>query len=85
MSTTIIREERFSRTDAQPPSWGSKFELAIQDAGVSCSMLSCDFQNGHLTIHGVTKSYFDKQIAQEAVRQLPGVSRVRNELSVRGL
>lgn len=85
MSTTSITEEQVQDQEVRPALWSSKFELAIQEAGIACSMLSCDFQNGYLTIRGAVKSYFEKQLAQEAVRQLPGVSRIHNELNVRGV
>ena len=85
MSTTTSTEERQLSTQTKLAPWSSKFELAIHDAGVSCNMLTCDFQNGYLTIRGAVKTYFEKQVAQEAVRQLPGVNLIQNELKVRGV
>jgi osmotically-inducible protein OsmY len=37
---------------------------------------------GHVTLRGQVGSYFQKQMAQEAVRRIDGVQRVDNHLEV---
>jgi len=37
---------------------------------------------GRVTLKGVVRSYFQKQMAQEAIRHLDGVHEVLNELQV---
>ena len=37
---------------------------------------------GRVVLKGVVRSYFQKQMAQEAVRRLDGVQEIRNELRV---
>jgi osmotically-inducible protein OsmY len=37
---------------------------------------------GRVTLKGVVRSYFQKQMAQEAIRHLDGVNEVFNELQV---
>ena len=39
-------------------------------------------EQGRVTLHGVVRSYFQKQMAQEAVRRIEGVEEVQNELVV---
>lgn len=38
--------------------------------------------DGQVTIRGQVHSYFEKQMAQEAVRQIQGVTGIENELDV---
>ena len=44
--------------------------------------LQCEFQDGILILRGQVSTYFLKQIAQEAVRSVSGVSRIINRLEV---
>lgn len=39
-------------------------------------------QKGHVVLRGVVNSYYQKQLAQEAVRRLEGVHSVENHLEV---
>ena len=38
--------------------------------------------NGKITINGLVKSWYEKQLAQEAVRNIEGVVLIDNQLSV---
>jgi osmotically-inducible protein OsmY len=38
--------------------------------------------NGRVVLNGSVKSYFEKQMAQEAVRNIDGVKEIQNELTV---
>lgn len=38
--------------------------------------------DGRVVLKGVVRSYFQKQMAQEAIRRLEGVDEVHNELQV---
>lgn len=60
----------------------SKFEQAILDAGVVSQNLDCRMHEGCLSIHGTVQNYRQKQSAQEAVRQLPGVLEISNQLQI---
>lgn len=42
----------------------------------------CSFEQGRLRLRGKLRSFFHKQLAQEAVARLPGVSQVINEIEV---
>jgi osmotically-inducible protein OsmY len=44
--------------------------------------LRIDAEHGRITIHGVVRSYFQKQMAQEAVRRIDGVEDILNQLEV---
>lgn len=61
----------------------SKFHEVIREAGVAIDDLACIFRDGQLRLSGSVKSYFEKQLAQESVRNLPGLSLIQNELQVR--
>jgi osmotically-inducible protein OsmY len=44
--------------------------------------VSCDCREGILYLRGHTHSFYQKQLAQEAVRRLDGVESVVNEIEV---
>ena len=44
--------------------------------------LRFETESGRVTLHGVVRSYFQKQMAQEAIRGIEGVAEIRNELEV---
>ena len=48
----------------------------------SLRTLSCDVENGVLLLRGRLGSFHYKQVAQETVRRLAGVSQVVNEIEV---
>lgn len=39
-------------------------------------------ENGRVTINGSVQSYFEKQMAQEALRNIDGVTSIENRLEV---
>ncbi|MGE3317550.1 MAG: BON domain-containing protein [Planctomycetaceae bacterium] len=41
-----------------------------------------DVEQDDVVLSGVVHTYYQKQMAQEAIRQMSGVSRVRNEIEV---
>ena len=42
----------------------------------------CQHERGIVVLHGRVKSFFQKQMAQEALKRLDGVEKVINELEV---
>lgn len=44
--------------------------------------LCFETQQGRVVLKGMVRSYFQKQMAQEAIRRLDGVREIRNELQV---
>jgi|GEM_PF-3541845 len=45
--------------------------------------LSCEVDAQHnVVLRGVVRSYYQKQLIQEQLRQLPGVQRIQNEIEV---
>ena len=44
--------------------------------------LRFETSEGRITLRGVVRSYFQKQMAQEALRELDGVEEIYNELEV---
>lgn len=48
----------------------------------SLRTLSCEFESGVLLLRGRLGSFHHKQVAQETVRRLAGVSQVVNEIEV---
>ena len=43
----------------------------------------CEYRRGALILNGRVSTYFHKQLAQETVRSLPGVTKIVNQISVR--
>ena len=44
--------------------------------------LTLEAHHGHVVLRGVVNSFFQKQMAQEAVRHVDGVEYIENELEV---
>jgi osmotically-inducible protein OsmY len=44
--------------------------------------LRFEMQDGHVVLQGRVTSYFQKQMAQEALRKIDGVRRIDNQLEV---
>jgi osmotically-inducible protein OsmY len=44
--------------------------------------VSCDFHEGILVLRGHVSSFFHKQVAQEAVRDVAGVDKIVNVIEV---
>lgn len=49
---------------------------------ISFCDLRCEYRHGLLILHGQVESYYEKQLAQEAVARLEGVAQVVNQLEV---
>ena len=46
--------------------------------------VACDYNDGVLVLHGQVPTFFQKQLAQEAVLHLEGIAKVVNEVEVVG-
>jgi osmotically-inducible protein OsmY len=44
--------------------------------------VSCEFESGVLVLRGLSESFYKKQVAQEAVKRIDGVTRVVNQIQV---
>jgi osmotically-inducible protein OsmY len=72
---------RPSGTDAlvSPDSPAEVAERIFQESPYhAIRFLKCEYQDGELTIRGRLPSYYLKQTAQSAVRDLDGVDRISN-------
>lgn len=49
---------------------------------VELQQLNCDCDEGVISLYGQVSSFYLKQIAQETLRELPGVIRILNHLEV---
>ncbi len=57
-------------------------ERLRQSPHLSVRSVSCEFDRGVLRLRGRLSSFYHKQLAQEAVARLPGVTEVVNEVAV---
>jgi osmotically-inducible protein OsmY len=57
-------------------------ERLRQSPHLSVRSVSCEFERGVLRLRGRLSSFYHKQLAQEAVARLPGVTEVVNEVAV---
>jgi hypothetical protein len=48
----------------------------------SLGSVRCQFDDGTLTLHGRVPSYYHKQVAQEAIRNVNDVDTIVNEINV---
>ena len=44
--------------------------------------LRLETHDGQVTLHGVVNSYFQKQMAQEALRDIDGITGIENQIEV---
>ena len=44
--------------------------------------VSCEYDDGILVLRGRSRSYYEKQVAQETVKRIDGVAQVVNEIEV---
>jgi osmotically-inducible protein OsmY len=49
---------------------------------LSGKKLRFEAQEGRITLNGVVASYFQKQMAQEAIKRVAGVEQIENRLEV---
>jgi osmotically-inducible protein OsmY len=54
----------------------------IKQAGVPQKNLRFEASEGRVTLHGTVHSYYQKQMAQEALRRLEGVQTIDNRIEV---
>lgn len=54
----------------------------LKQASVPQRNLRFEASDGRVTLHGTVHSYYQKQMAQEALRQLEGVQTIDNRLEV---
>ncbi len=47
--------------------------------------ITCEFREGLLLLHGRVSSYYQKQLAQEAVRRLDAVDQILNHIEVQSV
>ena len=69
----------------------TKFDVPLDDKvlvalesnpHVSMRSLRFETESGRVTLRGMVGTYFQKQMAQEAIRRVDGVAEIRNELEV---
>jgi osmotically-inducible protein OsmY len=53
-----------------------------KQAGVPQKSLRFEASDGRVTLHGTVHSYYQKQMAQEALRRLEGVQTIDNKIEV---
>lgn len=61
---------------------GAAADLLRQSPYRAVRGVSCEVRQGALVLRGRLPSFYQKQLAQEAVARVPGVSRVLNEIEV---
>ncbi len=49
---------------------------------ISRRTLRFETEQGRVTLRGVVRSFFQKQMAQEALRRVDGIEEIQNELEV---
>ena len=54
----------------------------LQHANVPQRNLRFESSDGRVTLHGTVHSYYQKQMAQEALRRLEGVQAIDNQIEV---
>src|SRR5207249_4488171 len=74
-----------TRSPTDPPM--SPLDTQLQNALAQNPFLTgrklrIEMNEGRLTLHGTVNSYYHKQMAQESLRHLAGVSEIENRLEV---
>ncbi|MFH1924479.1 MAG: BON domain-containing protein [Planctomycetota bacterium] len=69
----------------------AKFDIPLDDKvlvalesnpHISTRSLRFEAESGRVTLRGMVGTYFQKQMAQEAIRRIDGVDEIQNELEV---
>ena len=58
------------------------FSALETNAHLQGKQLRFETEEGRVTLRGVVHTYFQKQMAQEAIRHIDGVAEIANELKV---
>ena len=65
------------------PSLGQRVTQALKSSPhLAGHELRPKTRDGHVVLHGSVRTFFQKQMAQEAIRRIDGVHRIANELIV---
>jgi osmotically-inducible protein OsmY len=72
MSTATITRPLFERIQ----------DALVTNPHVPSDQVRFEAEEGHVVLQGHVSSFFQKQMAQEAVRRVDGVQRVENKLQV---
>ena len=63
--------------------FAERVEVAVQTSPyLSGRKLRIETTDGQVVLHGTVRSYFQKQMAQEAVRRVDGIQKIENRLIV---
>jgi len=77
---TALRKDVMSQIDV--PLNDKVFSALTRNPYLSGRNLRFEMAEGRVTLRGVVRSYFQKQMAQEALRRVDGVEEIHNELEV---
>ena len=80
--TTVRKKEKANSMDSVLN--GRVTSVLQKNSHLNISSLSCETNEGRVVLRGVVPSYFEKQMAQESLRTLEGISEILNELEVMG-
>ncbi len=70
-------------TSPQPFSLSEQVNAAVtHHPHLKQRRVSLKTEQGRVTINGAVQSYYEKQLAQEAVRKIEGIQSVENQLEV---
>jgi len=68
---------------SEPAKLDDRVQTALlQHANVPQRNLRFESSDGRVTLHGTVHSYYQKQMAQEALRRLEGVQTIDNQIEV---
>ncbi|MEX2142702.1 MAG: BON domain-containing protein [Pirellulales bacterium] len=68
---------------SEPAKLDDRVETALlKQANVPQRSLRFEASDGRVTLHGTVHSYYQKQMAQEALRRLEGVQTIDNQIEV---
>jgi osmotically-inducible protein OsmY len=68
---------------AEPAKFNNSVETALlKQPNVPQRNLRFEASDGRVTLHGTVHSYYQKQMAQEALRRLEGVQTIDNKIEV---
>ena len=72
-----------SATNSQPTNLERQLNaVVVRHPHLYQRKLSFRTDQGHVTLHGRVRSFFEKQMAQEALRSLDGITSIDNQLEV---
>ena len=79
----VVADTVVQTLPSSPPTWEQQAYARLWATGYpALRQIKCELREGQLFLRGFVPSYYQKQVAQASVQDIPGVRVVTNEVQV---